>query len=490
MEEEMDARGSVEAEEPLMGGTDEKEAWLPPKDGGAGAWKCLIGCWFIEAMIWGFQLTFGVFQAHYESHPLFRDSNAIASIGLCGAAMSYFGVLVVTPIALRFPKYQWHVTCVGFLTCVASLVAASFAQRAWQLVLTQGIMYGTGWVVTFTPFLIMLNEWFDEKRGLAYGILYGSSGISGLVLPFVLETLLQKTSFRTTLRVYAGVTVLIGGPGLFLITPRFVAKPVSPIPRKVPWFLKDKVFWIFALACFLQGFGFLIPRYLMPSYAQALGLKQSQGDFLLSVLALAQVLGQMSLGHLSDMVNVHIPVSLAVCVPAAAVFFLWGPAKTVTPLIMFSLVYNSFGAAFSVLWTRIAMYLTADSGTAMSIYGVFSFVRGVSYVVAGPLSSALEKDEIDVTKYGLLRYQGVIWFVGVTMMLSAFSGIGYIWREDVANRRLFEKMAQAAREFKFDNEIGRRLDGTNQELQTFIVASDQEQGRTSSSDSTIKGERT
>lgn len=51
-------------------------------------------------------------------------------------------------------------------------------------------MYSAGWVICYTPFLIMLNDWFSARRSLAYGILFGASGVSGLIIPFLLETLL------------------------------------------------------------------------------------------------------------------------------------------------------------------------------------------------------------------------------------------------------------------------------------------------------------
>ncbi len=57
-----------------------------------------------------------------------------------------------------------------FLDCLA-LVSASFATHAWHVILTQGAMYGLGFLLLYYPLLSLLNEWFVDNRGLAYGLL-------------------------------------------------------------------------------------------------------------------------------------------------------------------------------------------------------------------------------------------------------------------------------------------------------------------------------
>ncbi|KAK6210006.1 monocarboxylate transporter [Colletotrichum tabaci] len=37
---------------------------MPPTDKGAAAWKFLLSSFVIEALLWGFPLTFGVFQEY------------------------------------------------------------------------------------------------------------------------------------------------------------------------------------------------------------------------------------------------------------------------------------------------------------------------------------------------------------------------------------------------------------------------------------------
>ncbi|KAK0940896.1 hypothetical protein LTR48_000549 [Friedmanniomyces endolithicus] len=428
---------------------------LPPVDGGPGAWTCLLGCWLIEAMIWGFPLAFGVFQRHYASHPQSRSHSAlIPSIGTLATGVSYLGMPFTNAIALRFPRWRRTMGGVGWMLCLLGLVCASFARETWELVVCQGAVYGVGWVVCYTPLLFMLNEWFVERRGLAYGVLFGASGVSGMVIPVVVGWMLERWGFRVALRVYAGVTIVVSGPGLLLIRPRGgVSGETASTEKKVPLsalqalrpFATNIHFHIMAAAVFIQGLGFFIPNIYISSCAEGLGLSTSAGSGLLALVSLAQVLGQLGQGLISDRVNIYIPLAISALIPGLSALLLWGPAKGLAYLAPFAITWGLFSASYSVLYTRMCSFLTdtIEDGTddhdnvSMLLYGFFSFERGVSNVLSGPISSWLvdEQRAIDVDKYGLGRYAAVIWFTVLCMLASSLAGIGWFWRPRTKQKR-------------------------------------------------------
>jgi MFS family permease len=61
--------------------------------------------------------------------------------------------------------------CIGCLICIVSLVLSSFATKLWHLMITQGFLYAVGFLLMYYPVLSMVNEWFVDKRGLAYGLM-------------------------------------------------------------------------------------------------------------------------------------------------------------------------------------------------------------------------------------------------------------------------------------------------------------------------------
>jgi hypothetical protein len=62
---------------------DDTEQQLPPIDRGKDAWLFLAACFVMEALVWGFAFTYGVFQAYYSKRPEFKNSSNLAVIGTC-----------------------------------------------------------------------------------------------------------------------------------------------------------------------------------------------------------------------------------------------------------------------------------------------------------------------------------------------------------------------------------------------------------------------
>lgn len=62
---------------------------LPPMDSGMNAWLFLAACFVMEALVWGFAFTYGVFQEYYSAIPEFKDSGNIAVVGTCAMVISH-----------------------------------------------------------------------------------------------------------------------------------------------------------------------------------------------------------------------------------------------------------------------------------------------------------------------------------------------------------------------------------------------------------------
>jgi hypothetical protein len=62
---------------------DGQQFSLPPVDHGKDAYLFLAACFVVEALVWGFPFSFGVFHNYYSTHPPFAGSSSIAIIGTC-----------------------------------------------------------------------------------------------------------------------------------------------------------------------------------------------------------------------------------------------------------------------------------------------------------------------------------------------------------------------------------------------------------------------
>ncbi|KAK6413537.1 hypothetical protein LTR95_017845 [Oleoguttula sp. CCFEE 5521] len=418
-----------------------------PIDGGRQAWIVFFGCWIIEFMIWSLPLSYGVFQEYYSSHELFKSSTAVPTVGTLTAGTSNLCMPFMSMVAARWPQYRRTQMIAGWVICVLALLGASFANDIETLLLFQGFLYGLGWVTDYTPVMFILNEWFDKQRGVVYGVLFSASGVAGLGQPAFLNWMLRTFDFKITFRVYALAIVCVSGPGLFLIRSRDV--PRRPlIPTNALTSLRPVVkllqFQLIAFAVFVQGLGFFIPRIYINSYSSDLGLSQNIGAGLLALISLSQVCGQIGQGWVSDRLDVRIPMSISTLSCGLAALLLWGPAKTVWPLVFLALIWGLLSASYSVLYSRMCTFLVGKRNVhgdrdpiVMLIYGIFSFERGVSGALAGPISSWLigsSKRSIDLAANGLGKYAGIVWFTGICMLVAATMGIGRLLPLKSSNR--------------------------------------------------------
>jgi predicted MFS family arabinose efflux permease len=202
-------------------------------------------------------------------------------------------------------------------------------------------MYGTGFIIFYYPILSMVNEFWIARRGMAYGLLCSASGVSGAVMPFVLEKLLERYGYPTTLRAVAIGLFVVTGPLIPFLKGR-LPEPQTSATGPTDWsFLKSLLFWTYSLSNLAMGFGYFFPSLYIPSYATANGMSSTQGAVLLALMSVSQVGGQFSFGYLSDR---RLPLNLlalvSVAVAAIAVYACWGLAHSFGILAVFSLVYG------------------------------------------------------------------------------------------------------------------------------------------------------
>lgn len=403
----------------------EQETHLPQQldavDGGLPAWKVLIGGFVFEALLWGFPISFGVFQDYYSTLPQFAGSkNNIALIGTIAQGSCYLGAPFSAALTKRFPRYQRQIIWFAWPLCIGGLVAASYANTIGGLIATQGIMYGVGFITLTYPIISMINEYWIARKGMAFGLISAASGASGAVMPFIIQALLARYGYKTTLRAIAVAMAILTGPLLPVFKGRLPPSERSQAAKTNWSFIRKPLFYVYGLSTLLYGLGFFFPLLYLPSYATSLGLSATQGALLLSIMSIAQVLGQFFFGYLSDHnISVRILCSICMVVSTIVVFSTWGIAKALPLLIIFSIIYGFFASAFSTLRVAMGKAVSDDSSSVVATYSIFVFLQGIGNILAGPLSAGLLLQTVEKSEYGIERYKNMIIFTGACMFGSA-----------------------------------------------------------------------
>ncbi|KIX06841.1 uncharacterized protein Z518_04817 [Rhinocladiella mackenziei CBS 650.93] len=394
---------------------------LSPTDGGPAAWRLLIVAFVFEALLWGFPLSFGVFQDYYSSLPEFKDNHYTSVIGTTASGISYLGAPLALPLVRRWSNYRTQMILVGWPLCIVGLISGSFADRLATLILTQGVMYGIGFITFYYPILTMVDEFWVRRRGMAYGLLCAASGASGAVMPLILQALLTRFGYRTTLRAVAVALVGLTGPLIPLLRGRLGRQ--SNASLRTSWrFLKNRLFWIYSMSNLLMGLAYFFPSLYLPSYATAAGLTVSDGASLLTVMSVSQVGGQFTFGYLSDKkLSVNALMTVSLTVAAIATFSTWGAARSLPPLIIFTLLYGFFGAGYTAMWARMVTAVDEEPSASPAMYSLFCFGKGIGNVLAGPISASLLRMSSGRAGYGQGMYKSVVIFTGICLLLSAGS---------------------------------------------------------------------
>ena len=141
--------------------------------------------------------------------------------------------------------------------------------QVWQLLLTQGLIYGIGTSLVYFPVLAVAPEYFDAHRGSAMGFILSGAGVGGLVYAPAARVLLTKMGAPWTLRIFGMVNFAICLP-IVLTTPS--SRSISKRPTLVDMRLaKRPTFILQATAAMAQAAGNLVPLTFLSEYSTRLG---------------------------------------------------------------------------------------------------------------------------------------------------------------------------------------------------------------------------
>ncbi|KAL9124708.1 MAG: hypothetical protein Q9217_005992, partial [Psora testacea] len=326
------------------------------------------------------------------------------------------------------PSRRKIISVLGLATLTIATVAASFATHVIHLVFTQGLLYGVGGAMLYNPFIFYLDDWFIERKGLAYGIFWAGTGVCSSAMPFVMEWALNNYDFRTTLRAWAIFVSVTLAVLIYLVRPRKPLPSKSVVQGVNLGFLKTPLFWAFQAGNIIEGLGYFVPQIYLPSYAQTVGLSRLASTLSVSLLNISSTLGLIFMGYLIDRYHISTVLLISALTSSLSVFLFWGFATSSPLLYLFSITFGVFAGGYTASWTGSAQEIKKANPASTEIavvMGTMAAGRGLGCVLSGPISEALMalpapgKGKIWGSAYGWL-----ILFTGVTCLLGRFGLFG------------------------------------------------------------------
>ena len=354
----------------------------------------------------GMMMEFSVIGFIFYCFPLMfnaleRDLGASQS-QLSGALSIWFVSSAIASIFLGrlLDKFSIKkIMMIGGVIFSLGLISISFVQSSFSLLLIYGTLLAVGGPALGNLSVTKLvANWFEKNAGMALGIAAIGISFSGVVLPLLVDPLIDLIGWRSVYIVFGLIVIFLLIPlvrYLVIDTPEEVGQFKDNLIEEpseefrdlmeIKDFFKHNIFWIISLAFAFQflAMGGVLLHLPLHSESQGfletwtvLGLPIKQTVLAYSIAALGGVVGKVFFGYLMDRLSANIPVMIMMTMQSMGIFGL----TLIDNYLLFALFCFIFGLGFGgAMVLMSASFLRAFGSQNLGS------VRGISALIIVPV---------------------------------------------------------------------------------------------------------
>ncbi|UCD09549.1 MAG: MFS transporter [Dehalococcoidales bacterium] len=274
-----------------------------------------------------------------------------------------------------------------------SMVLTGLTTSSWQIYITYGLFMSFGAGAVYVVITATVLHWFDRKRGLAIGLTGSGGGIGIAVLSPLSASLIGALGWRNTMLLLGGISWFVmilpaqllkkdpGNVGEFpdgdpeAVRSHGTTTEIEPL--KVRRLFTDINFWsVFFIWLFMAFSMFFVMTHIVP-HTVDIGFSEVEAATILSLSGIAQVIGRLSSGVLSDKISARgIAIVSSALQFAAILSLVWIRELWMLYLYGFinGITFASFGTSITVLIGRI--FTLNDIGKVLGILEIGIYVGG------------------------------------------------------------------------------------------------------------------
>ena len=355
----------------------------------------------------GLAVEFTVIGFLFYSFPIFWPY-LISELGMTESQLGMVTAFYFIPVAIlaifvgrALDKYSVkNFMMIGSMIYAVGLFSLSFINSFWSLITIYLTILALGSIMMGNLAVAkLISNWFDKNAGRALGIAAVGISFSGVMLPLIVDPLLDIVGWRNVYVIFASVVLFIILPLIFFVViddPNTVNQVKDGMKRDLEEeslpkvmtsknLLSKKVFWIISLAFAFQFLSMMGVIAFLPIHASKMGLDQTwnligfpvkQYVFAYALAAFGGVLGKLIFGYLIDIMKAAYPSMLAMSLQATGIFgftYFSEPSIFLLSALIFGLGY---GAATPLM---TACYLRAFGSNNLGK------ARGISSPIVAPL---------------------------------------------------------------------------------------------------------
>lgn len=353
-----------------------------------------------------------------------------------GASLTFLLSGLISPFAgwliQRFPLKR--LMLIGCLLLGGGLILHSVATTTAAVYIARILMGVSLGFVGVLPCVVLVTNWFVQKRGTALGILLTGTSVGGVVIPPLATPLIERFGWRVAMTIVSLLIWLVLAPAVALL--------VRSRPSDVGLFpdgnaseskvvegssagltfgeaLRTPLFWIFACGAALIFYPIFVTSQQLILQTAKIGFTAWQNTFVLSGLFAVSVGGKFLFGYLSDHFSPVRVVLVCTTIMFASTFLLLDLNATTAFLFLvpFGLGY---GGAFVLIQRLVADFF--GERDYPKILGAITIGDTLGAVIGGMITGRL------ADMYGgdyTVGFYGVIVATGIAlalMVLLNFAG--------------------------------------------------------------------
>ncbi|KAK5850372.1 hypothetical protein PBY51_001256 [Eleginops maclovinus] len=325
----------------------------------------------------------------------------------------------------------------GGLLSSVGLLLSSFSNSLELLYLTMGVLTGLGFALCYTPSIVMVGSYFLQRRALAYGVAMSGSGIGTFVLAPAVQLLIERYSWRGALLLLSAFVsnMCVCGALLRPITaqeqeeqeeegekPGLVSLPDAELTLRLREpedgikefrFLLLPDFLCLAVSFLFLASGCSLPFVYLVPYALSAGVPHQQAAFLMSILGVLDIVGNVTFGWLTDRrcLKAYRLACYVLAVAMEGLCCLFVPLLRSFPLLVpFAVLYGYFDGAYVALIPVVTADLVGAPYLSSAL-GVVYFLHAIPFLLSPPVGGWL----VDVTG----SYTPTFFLSGAALLTSA-----------------------------------------------------------------------
>ncbi|TPG44884.1 MFS transporter [Roseomonas nepalensis] len=385
-------------------------------------WAVVAGSFLVQALCFGAVYSFPAFAAPLQASFGASDVSISLVYAVCGA-MAFATGAVSGPLADRVGA-RWPVSA-GMLVMAAGFLLASAAERFETVLLSYGLLVGTGAGLAYVPALAAVQRWFVTWRGLASGIATAGVGAGTAMVPVTAALLSAWGDWRVSFAI-AGTAIALLGPAAALLiasSPEACGlRPdgaAGPAPRDesaggavlegtgLRQAIRTRRFLGLVAGCFLLSVPVALPFAGIATTAREAGLDARQALLLLSFIGGGSVGGRLLLGAGADRLGRE-RVLVACGLGIAAMMGWWACAAGPLGYALFALVFGVAQGGFVALMPGLVVDLYGRRSAGALIGALFAG-RALAVLTAPPCAAALAP---------VMGQAGPLWGAGALALLG------------------------------------------------------------------------